>query len=72
MARARSIRALQPRLIRRLGHLVACVALAGYLDTTGWLSAADYNDGTHPSDKGQVKIAGLLEPTLSSYLAQGR
>jgi lysophospholipase L1-like esterase len=43
-----------------------------YLDTTGWLSASDYNDGTHPSDMGQVKIAGLLEPTLISYLAQSR
>jgi lysophospholipase L1-like esterase len=41
-----------------------------YLDTTGWLVAADYNDGTHPSDKGQVKIAGLLTPVLAPYLAQ--
>ena len=41
-----------------------------YLDTTGWLSASDYNDGTHPSDNGQVKIAGLLEPILASYLPQ--
>lgn len=41
-----------------------------YLDTTGWLIAADYNDGLHPSDEGQVKIAGLLTPILASYLAQ--
>jgi lysophospholipase L1-like esterase len=41
-----------------------------YLDTTGWLSASDYNDGVHPSDKGQVKIAGLLTPILASYLPQ--
>jgi lysophospholipase L1-like esterase len=43
-----------------------------YVDTTGWLTAADYNDGTHPSDAGQMKIAALLTPILTQYLPAAR
>ncbi|HEV3058850.1 MAG TPA: GDSL-type esterase/lipase family protein [Vicinamibacterales bacterium] len=39
-----------------------------YVDTTGWLNTSDYNDGTHPSDVGHVKITGLLLPILTPYL----
>lgn len=39
-----------------------------FVDTTGWLTAADYTDGTHPSDAGQAKIAARLEPILTPYL----
>ena len=39
-----------------------------YVDTTGWLNASDYTDGTHPSDAGHVKITGLLLPILTPYL----
>jgi hypothetical protein len=39
-----------------------------YVDTTGWLSSSDTNDGTHPSDAGHVKIANLLGPILGAYL----
>lgn len=39
-----------------------------FVDTTGWLTAADYTDGTHPSDGGQAKIAARLEPVLTPYL----
>jgi len=38
-----------------------------YVDTTGWLNASDYTDGTHPSDAGHVKITGLLLPILTPY-----
>jgi hypothetical protein len=40
-----------------------------YVDTTGWITASDTIDGTHPSDSGQLKIANLLIPILQSYLA---
>jgi lysophospholipase L1-like esterase len=43
-----------------------------YVDTTGWLIAGDYNDGTHPSDAGQMKIAALLTPILTQYLPAAR
>jgi lysophospholipase L1-like esterase len=43
-----------------------------YVDTTGWLTAADYNDGVHPSDAGQMKIAALLTPILTKYLPAPR
>ncbi len=40
-----------------------------YVDTTGWLSASDFNsDGLHPSDAGHVKVANKLAPILSAYL----
>src|SRR5262249_15819858 len=39
-----------------------------YVDTTGWVSSSDTIDGTHPSDAGQAKIAGLLGPIISAYL----
>lgn len=39
-----------------------------YIDTTGWVSFSDTNDGTHPSDAGHIKIANLLGPILGNYL----
>jgi hypothetical protein len=39
-----------------------------YVDTTGWLSFSDTNDGTHPSDAGHAKIARLLGPIIGAYL----
>lgn len=39
-----------------------------YVDTTGWLSFSDTNDGTHPSDAGHIKLANLLGPILGNYL----
>ena len=37
-----------------------------YIDTTGWLTAADYvSDGIHPSDAGQAKVAQRLAPLLT-------
>lgn len=41
-----------------------------YVDTTGWLSGADYADGVHPSDSGHAKAAGLLAPVLRDYLPE--
>jgi len=42
-----------------------------YVDTTGWLTGSDYNDGVHPSVSGHIKAANLLEPILSYYLSGG-
>src|ERR1700754_3417355 len=40
-----------------------------YINTTGWLGGlSDYTDGTHPNDKGQIKIASKLRPILAAYL----
>jgi GDSL-like Lipase/Acylhydrolase family/Carbohydrate esterase 2 N-terminal len=39
-----------------------------YIDTTNWITNADTNDGTHPSDAGHVKIANKLGPILAHYL----
>jgi lysophospholipase L1-like esterase len=39
-----------------------------YIDTTGWITAADTNDGLHPSDAGHVKITKHLAPIIASYL----
>ncbi|GGG52712.1 SGNH/GDSL hydrolase family protein [Paenibacillus radicis (ex Gao et al. 2016)] len=39
-----------------------------YIDTTGWITAADTVDGTHPSDAGHVKIAEKLATLLSPYM----
>ena len=39
-----------------------------YVDTTGWLSPSDTNDGYHPSDTGQVKITNILRPIIGTYL----
>jgi GDSL-like Lipase/Acylhydrolase family/Carbohydrate esterase 2 N-terminal len=39
-----------------------------YIDTTGWLSATDFN-GLHPNDAGQVKAADNIEPILKAFLA---
>lgn len=39
-----------------------------YIDTTGWVSFSDTNDGTHPSDAGHAKIASLLGPIIGAYL----
>ncbi len=39
-----------------------------YIDTTGWITSADTNDGLHPSDAGHVKIATHLKPIVASFL----
>lgn len=41
-----------------------------YIDTTGWLTASDYNSGPHPSDAGQVKVANQLGPILAAALGK--
>lgn len=41
-----------------------------YIDTTGWVSASDTNDGVHPSDAGHVKIANLLGPIIAPLVGE--
>jgi len=40
-----------------------------YIETTNWVTNADYTDGLHPSDAGNRKISNLLQPILSPYLS---
>jgi lysophospholipase L1-like esterase len=40
-----------------------------YIETTNWLTTADYTDGLHPSVAGHIKAANLLQPILSPYLS---
>lgn len=42
-----------------------------YIDTTGWLTSTDYNDGVHPSVSGHIKAANLLQPILAPYVNAG-
>lgn len=42
--------------------------LVYYIDTTGWLSSSDFNDGVHPSVNGQIKAANYLKAALGPYL----
>ncbi|MEU4236203.1 GDSL-type esterase/lipase family protein [Actinoplanes sp. NPDC026619] len=39
-----------------------------YVPTEGWLVAADYTDGTHPTDAGHRKVADQLAPIISAKL----
>ena len=39
-----------------------------YINTSGWLSAADYTDGLHPSVGGHTRAAHLLQPILAPYV----
>jgi lysophospholipase L1-like esterase len=39
-----------------------------YVDTTGWLSSADFADGLHPTEAGHRKAADLLAPILTPYV----
>jgi lysophospholipase L1-like esterase len=39
-----------------------------YIDTTGWLTAADYTEGLHPNLQGTAKIVALLVPELRKHL----
>lgn len=39
-----------------------------YIDTTGWLSGSDFNDGTHPTPAGHAKAAALLETIIHDDL----
>jgi lysophospholipase L1-like esterase len=39
-----------------------------YVDTTGWVSPSDTNDGIHPSNAGHAKIAQKLGPIIETYL----
>jgi lysophospholipase L1-like esterase len=41
-----------------------------YINTTGWLTSADYADGLHPSVAGHIKAAGLLQPILAPYVGE--
>lgn len=70
---AARIFALETFLGEKAAPTQAAVQAAGdsnvqYVDTTGWVSSSDTNDGTHPSDAGHAKIAGLLGPILGAYL----
>ncbi len=40
-----------------------------YIDTTGWLSASDFN-GLHPNDGGQAKAANRLTPIVAAALGR--
>jgi lysophospholipase L1-like esterase len=40
-----------------------------YINTNGWLTAADYTDGLHPSVSGHIKAARLLQPILAPYVS---
>jgi hypothetical protein len=35
-----------------------------YVDTTGWLVAADFTDGTHPNVQGSTKAATALSAAI--------
>jgi hypothetical protein len=39
-----------------------------YVDTTGWLTAADYTEGLHPNLQGTAKIVALLVPELRKHM----
>jgi lysophospholipase L1-like esterase len=39
-----------------------------YVDTTGWLTSADFTDGTHPTDAGHVKITDRLTPIIAAKI----
>jgi lysophospholipase L1-like esterase len=39
-----------------------------FVDTTNWLTSADFTDGTHPTDAGHRKIADLLAPVIAAEL----
>jgi lysophospholipase L1-like esterase len=39
-----------------------------YVDTTGWLTSADFTDGTHPTDAGHAKIADRLAPIIAAKI----
>ena len=52
------------RIVREAGD-----ANVHFIETSGWISyGPDYNDGAHPSDVGQAKIARRLTPLLAAYL----
>jgi len=39
-----------------------------YVPTEGWLTSADFTDGTHPTDAGHRKITDLLAPIIAAKL----
>ncbi|MFJ9150914.1 ricin-type beta-trefoil lectin domain protein [Streptomyces sp. NPDC102270] len=39
-----------------------------YVDTTGWLTTADFADGTHPTAQGHTIIANRLAPIVAARL----
>lgn len=39
-----------------------------YIDTTGWLTDADYTEGLHPNLQGTAKIVALLVPALKKLM----
>ncbi len=42
-----------------------------FVDTTGWLQATDYVDGTHPTEAGHDKVAAKLVGVLKPLLTPG-
>ncbi|KQW45828.1 MULTISPECIES: GDSL-type esterase/lipase family protein [unclassified Roseateles] len=40
-----------------------------FIDTSNWLVAADFTDGTHPNDAGHAKLAKLLGPLLKPHVS---
>ena len=38
-----------------------------FVNTTGWISRSDTNDGIHPTDAGHMKIANLLRPIVAPF-----
>ncbi|PYI57447.1 discoidin domain-containing protein [Paenibacillus flagellatus] len=59
-----------PTLAAVNDRIAAGDANVHYVDTTGWLSGADFADGVHPSDAGHAKAAGLLAPILRAHLPE--
>ncbi|KAA2239864.1 hypothetical protein F0L74_27140 [Chitinophaga agrisoli] len=57
-----------PTLAAVNARIAAGDAKLHYIDTNGWLTTADYNDGLHPSVAGNIKAANLLKPILQPYL----
>ncbi len=57
-----------PTLAAVNARIAAGDAKLHYIDTNGWLSSADYNDGLHPSVAGNIKAANLLKPILEPYI----
>ena len=42
-----------------------------FVDTSGWLSPSDFNDGIHPSDSGHMKVANRLAPIIAAVIGRG-
>jgi lysophospholipase L1-like esterase len=61
------------RYVTETRNAVARRAAAGdtkvhFIDTAGWVTAADTSDNVHPTDAGHAKIAQRLRPILDQYI----